>query len=222
MSFHDRLLLATAGPRADFLATPALCDAVRDGADRPLYLAYLAQAYHHVRWTCPLLRLAADRCGPADRRLAAALGHYVAEELGHECWILDDIRALGGDASPGHLPPPNWANRAMVGTVRDAIANTSPYAILGMVHVLEGISSLLAVAGAERTAARLGVTTGSARRGARPVLPDPGRRHPRTCRAGGDRRDGRGGVPAVGADVRARRRRRRGGRSWRLSDGAFW
>ena len=58
--------------------------------------AFLTEAYHHVKHTFPLLSLAAAHT--RDERYQAALAIYMNEERGHDKWILDDIRAMGGDA----------------------------------------------------------------------------------------------------------------------------
>ena len=62
------------------------------------------------------------------------------EERGHEKWILDDIRALGGNADAVRDGGPGMACRIMVGYSYYAIEHVSPYAMLGSVHVLEGLS----------------------------------------------------------------------------------
>ncbi len=156
MSFHDRLLAETAAERAAFLATPLIRSVLRDGASPDLYLAFLEQAYHHVRHTCPLLALAASRLGPDDDRYRDALIAYMDEEKGHDEWILDDIRQLGGDAASVRGGQPGLACKAMIGWAYYAVERISPYCLLGMVHVLEGMSVRLAHAAAERLAAGFG------------------------------------------------------------------
>lgn len=144
MRAFERLMSRTAEPRQRFLSTPVLQQALESGIDRALYLAYLAQAYHHVRYTCPLLAMAAGRTRPEDERLRNALFEYIEEEKGHEHWILADIEALGGDAAAAVAAGPNDGCRTLVGYVAYAIEHVSPYAVLGMVHVLEGTSVALA------------------------------------------------------------------------------
>lgn len=140
MSLYQRLQTETAAARRRFHALPMLAAALRDGVERDLYVAYLGQAYHHVRHTCPLLAAAAGRCGDGDARLREALFDYIAEEKGHEAWILDDIEAIGGaDAVPRVLATDgDPAVRALVGYMYYAVERISPYAMLGMVYVLEG------------------------------------------------------------------------------------
>ena len=142
MSLYQRLLAETASERAGFLSIPLLGQALRGAVSRPLYVAFLTQAYHHVRHTCPLLALAAARTSdPAYRK---ALFTYIAEEQGHDDWILEDIAAMGGDAEKTRREPPHLPCRAMVAYAYYAIDRIDPYAFLGMVHVLEGMSVVLA------------------------------------------------------------------------------
>ncbi len=159
MSVHDWLLAETAAARAEFRAIPLLARALDGSVPRALYIAFLAQAYHHVRHTCPLLALAAAKTTDADYR--AALYDYVAEERGHEQWILSDIDAIGGDAEAAVWTPPRPPCRAMVGYAHYAIEWISPYSLLGMVHVLEGTSVALASRAADALEHSLGSKNGA-------------------------------------------------------------
>lgn len=142
MSFYERLQSETAPERNAFLAVPLIQSAVKKGASRELYIDFLRQAYHHVKHTFPLLALAAVHT--RDEAYQDALVEYMEEERGHEKWILDDIRAMGGDAEAVRSGQPGQACKIMVGYTYYAIEWVSPYAMLGSVHVLEGISTMLA------------------------------------------------------------------------------
>lgn len=159
--FYNRLLVETGQARADFLSIPIIVDTLAHGADRARYLRYLSQAYHHVRHTCPLLAAAIARCGTQDERYRDALFHYIAEERGHERWILNDIAALGGDADAVRTGEGGDAVRIMVGYAWYAVERVSPYALLGMVHVLEGMSMALAQHAAASIGDALGVDPGN-------------------------------------------------------------
>lgn len=152
--FYDRLLAQTVLARDEFLAIPIINDAIEHGVGRAQYLRYLGEAYHHVRHTCPLLAAAIVRCGHDDDRYRDALFEYIEEERGHDQWILDDIAALGGDAQAVRSSAGSDAVRVMVGYAYHVVERVSPYGLLGMVHVLEGMSVALAqrAAGAIRKA----------------------------------------------------------------------
>ncbi len=154
MSFYEQLIAETAEARNAFLAIPLVQSATRSGATRELYVAFLTEAYHHVKHTFPLLALAASRT--QDEHYQDALVEYMEEERGHEKWILDDIRTLGGDAEAVRHGEPGPACRIMVGYTYYAIEHISPYAMLGSVHVLEGMSVLLADRVADAMKAVLG------------------------------------------------------------------
>src|ERR1700688_4665273 len=155
MSFYDRLMAETSKDRDAFLAIPIVQHAIRNGAPRSLYLDFLAEAYHHVKHTFPLLALAASRT--PDERYQDALVEYMEEERGHEKWILNDIRALGGDPDAVRNGQGGPACRIMVGYAYYAIEHISPYVFLGSVHVLEGMSVLLADKVADAMKAALGL-----------------------------------------------------------------
>jgi hypothetical protein len=157
MSFHATLLAATADARAAFQATPAIRDALRGEIMLPRYLAFLGEAYHHVRHTVPLLEACRDRLPAHHGWLRPALDEYVAEERGHDDWILDDIAAAGGDPEAVRDGAPGAATELMVAYAYDTIARGNPLGFFGMVHVLEGSSVALALAAADRIQARLGL-----------------------------------------------------------------
>ncbi len=156
-SFYQRLIDETHAARDAFFATPMLLDAAQNGVERGLYVNYLTQAYHHVRHTCPLLATAMGRCHHADQTLRDALIDYIDEEKGHEKWILDDIAFIGGEAAVAKATAyeGDAAVRIMVGYMYYAINHISPYAMLGMVHVLEGTSVDIASVAADAIAKRL-------------------------------------------------------------------
>lgn len=142
MSFYEQLQSETTPERNAFLSIPLIQSTVLRGATRELYIDFLTQAYHHVKHTFPLLALASART--QDEAYQDALVEYMEEERGHEKWILDDIRAMGGDADAVRSGKPGQACQIMVGYTYYAIEWISPYAMLGSVHVLEGMSTMLA------------------------------------------------------------------------------
>jgi pyrroloquinoline quinone (PQQ) biosynthesis protein C len=142
MSFYDRLMTETAKDRDAFLAIPIVQHAIRNGASRGLYIDFLTEAYHHIKHTFPLLALAASRT--SDERYQDALVEYMKEERGHEKWILDDIRSVGGNPDAVRTGRPGLPCQIIVGYAYYAIERISPYAFLGSVHVLEGMSVLFA------------------------------------------------------------------------------
>jgi pyrroloquinoline quinone (PQQ) biosynthesis protein C len=149
MSFYQHLIEHTADARQGLLATPIIEGALRGQVSLPSYLAFLREAYHHVSHTVPLLQ-ATQAALPAHHQwLFAELEEYIEEERGHEEWILDDIRACGGDADSVRSGQPSHATELMVAYAYDTIARKNPLGFFGMVLVLEGTSVSLALMAAD-------------------------------------------------------------------------
>jgi pyrroloquinoline quinone (PQQ) biosynthesis protein C len=157
MTFHAQLLDETAADRARLLATPIIAATLRGEVDHRGYLAFLTEAYHHVRHTAPLLAACKARLPSRLAWLAPELDHYIEEETGHDEWILDDIAASGGDAAAVRHGTPQPATELMVAYAYDTIARGNPVGFLGMVLVLEGASVALALAAADRIQQALGL-----------------------------------------------------------------
>jgi pyrroloquinoline quinone (PQQ) biosynthesis protein C len=116
---------------------------------RELYLAFLEQAYHHVKHTVPLLMAVGARLPARHLWLQKELVHYLDEELGHDEWILSDIAAAGGDAAAVRHGAPAIETDAMVAYAYDTVMRRNPVAFFGMVYVLEGTSVALALDAAD-------------------------------------------------------------------------
>jgi heme oxygenase len=143
------LLEQTASARAGLLATPIIQGALRGQVSLPSYLAFLREAYHHVRHTVPLLRATRSALPAHHGWLREPLDEYIAEEAGHDEWILDDIDAAGGNAAAVRDGAPGHATEVMVAYAYDTIARGNPLGFFGMVHVLEGTSVSLALLAAD-------------------------------------------------------------------------
>ena len=154
-AFFERLLTDTAGETAAIAAVPQIRDALAGHITREGYIAYLTEAYHHVKHTVPLMQAARARLDDRHARFRAALDDYIQEETGHEAWILNDIRCCGGDAEAVRLGEPRNATRRMVDFAYDFIERVNPMGFFGMVLVLEGASVGLASQGAAALAASL-------------------------------------------------------------------
>ena len=153
--FFDRLVSETREAQARFAMTPQLIAGMTGRITRADYIAYLTEAFHHVRHTVPLMQEARARLSHRPV-LVAALDEYIEEETGHEFWILEDIEAAGGDSvAASRAPSP--ATRAMVEYAYRTIREGNPAAFFGMVYVLEGTSIAMASHGAGAVQASLGL-----------------------------------------------------------------
>lgn len=156
-SFFEELTNATRIEREYLLKSPLIEAALRGEVDREDYLAFLSQAYHHVRFTVPLLMACGARLPERLEWLREAIITYLNEEYGHEQWILADIRASGGDPAiaTGHAPLP--ATAAMVSCAWDVVQRGNPVGFFGMVFVLEGTSIAMATRAADALRNRFGL-----------------------------------------------------------------
>ncbi len=150
MSFYEQLIAATAAERAHLLAAPVIADCLQGRVSRASYLAFLGQAYHHVRHTTPLLMTLGGRLPERLAWLRRAVADYIDEEIGHEEWILNDIAAAGGDAAAVRNSQPELPAEVMVAYAYDLLNRGNPAAFFGMVFVLEGTSVALALQAADR------------------------------------------------------------------------
>ncbi|APE30691.1 hypothetical protein BOX17_06815 [Halomonas aestuarii] len=157
MTPYQHLQAATRAERDWLLAAPLLTRALSGEVSREEYLTFLGQAYHHVRFTVPLMMACGARLPDRLGWLRSALVEYIEEEHGHELWILDDIRATGGDPEAAATAEPAPATRLMVSHVRDVIDHGNPVGFFGMVQVLEGTSTAIATQAAEGLQESLGL-----------------------------------------------------------------
>jgi len=157
MTFHEQLARATAPDRDFLLAAPVIQRALAGDVTRELYIAFLTQAYHHVRHTVPLLMAVGSRLPERHAWLQESILHYLEEETGHDEWILNDIARAGGDRAAAAASEPSVATEAMVAYAYDTVMRRNPIGFFGMVHVLEGTSVALALNAADRIQASLGL-----------------------------------------------------------------
>jgi len=155
MAFYDELLKATEAEREELLSLPLITQGAAGRISLATYVAFLTQAYHHVKHTTPLL-MTCGGCLPAKYEwLRTAIGEYIEEEMGHQEWVLDDIATCGGDKEAVRLgkSPAAQASQAtefMVAYAYDMIHRVNPIGFFGMVLVLEGTSTAVATQAGEK------------------------------------------------------------------------
>lgn len=157
MSFHQQLLDRTQAERRELLSIPIIQEALAAKIARDDYIAFLTQAYHHVRHTVPLLMACGARLPARLEWLRTAVGEYIEEEMGHQEWILDDLQACGADRAAIAASGPAYATELMVSYAYDTITRGNPVGFFGMVLVLEGTSVALATRAAETIETSLGL-----------------------------------------------------------------
>ncbi|MCP5269232.1 MAG: iron-containing redox enzyme family protein [Zoogloeaceae bacterium] len=157
MSFYDTLTTATTAERQHMLSAPIIADCLQGRVALDSYLAFLGQAYHHVRHTTPLLMTVGGSLPDRLGWLRKAVAEYIEEEIGHEEWILNDIAAAGGDADAVRASQPELPAEVMVAYAYDLANRGNPAGFFGMVFVLEGTSVALALTAADRIQQTLGL-----------------------------------------------------------------
>lgn len=157
MSFFDTLQTQTAQQRQALFAVPVIREALAGQVSLDSYVAFLTQAYHHVRHTVPLMMACGARLPSRLEWLRGAVCEYIEEEYGHEQWILNDIKACGGDWEAVRDGRPALSIELMVAYLYDLIARGNPVGLFGMVNVLEGTSIALATQAAGAIRGQLGL-----------------------------------------------------------------
>lgn len=155
MSFHQQLIEATSTERDYLLAAPVIHRCFSGEIVRDDYVAFLVQAYHHVKHTVPLLMSVGALLPEAKEWLREAVAEYIEEELGHQEWILNDIRHCGYDKEQARRSEPSFATEMMVAYAYDSVRRINPLCFFGMVLVLEGTSTALAEHAAATIAGKL-------------------------------------------------------------------
>lgn len=144
MGFYKKMQADTQRERQELFNVPVIKRGLAGKISRDTYIAFLTEAYHHVKHTVPLLMACGSRLPSRLEWLRVAVGEYIEEEIGHEEWILNDIANSGGDREEAKRGNPSVATELMVAYVYDTIQRGNPVGFFGMVQVLEGTSVALA------------------------------------------------------------------------------
>ncbi len=111
---------------------------------RPLYLAYLQEAYHYVRLTSSFTPLAARRMDPELLGLRQWILHHSADEMGHELMALKDLEILGVPKDQVRASQPLAGTWAWVHFFHYQVTQRPPFAAMGVLYFLEGMAAKLA------------------------------------------------------------------------------
>ena len=155
MDLFETLREVAAEERDYLYSSPIIIDALHGDITRAQYVAFLKEAYFHVRETVPLLMACGSRLGHEREWLRGAVAHYIEDEYGHEEWILNDIRVCGADADVIRNSQASLPTELMISYAWDTIQRRNPVGFFGMVYVLEGTSIALATQAANTLQASL-------------------------------------------------------------------
>jgi pyrroloquinoline quinone (PQQ) biosynthesis protein C len=155
--FYDRLLAETQAERDELLSVPFIRLGWEGRLPLESYIAFLTQAYHHVKHTTPLLMACGSRIPHRMEWLRNAMAEYIEEEVGHQEWILNDIKACGADAEAVRNGTPDMPAELMCAYAYHIVDRLNPVGFLGMVLVLEGTSVKVATEAAQALQKSLGL-----------------------------------------------------------------
>jgi len=149
MNFYQQLVEQTSRERKALIDIEFIQRGITGNVTLDEYVTFLGQAYHHVKHTVPLLMACGSRLTDKQHWLQKAIAEYIEEEIGHEEWILNDIKHSGGNPDKVRQAKPSVATELMVSYAYDTINRVNPIGFFGMVYVLEGTSVALATTAAE-------------------------------------------------------------------------
>ena len=120
--------------------TPFVSQGLQGHPKREHYVRYLTNVWHYAQHSACVIGMAGANCVRRQHtELADYLLHHAREELGHEQWALDDLRALGEDPSEVVHTRPVPACAAMVGFEYYTAMHANPVGLFGWLYVLEAI-----------------------------------------------------------------------------------
>ena len=155
--FYDTLIAATETERQQLVGAEIIRRSMVRDVTLDEYIAFLTQAYHHVKFTVPLLMAVGSRLPDEMEWLREGVAEYIEDELGHQEWILNDIAACGGDKEAVRHSKPACATELMVAYAWDMVTRRNPIGFFGMVQVLEGTSVNMADQAASQIKEALGL-----------------------------------------------------------------
>lgn len=142
MSFFISLVELTDASRRELETIPKVHAMIHHGLTLTEYRAFLHDLFHIVWHFCPVMSAAAARCDDRFREVRMDLYERIQEEKGHEAWVLDDIKAMGGEAAMAMDTPPSPPAQAMIAFNYYAADRVHPCSVLGMLYTLEVVSSV--------------------------------------------------------------------------------
>jgi pyrroloquinoline quinone (PQQ) biosynthesis protein C len=144
MSFFISLIELTDSSRRGLEEIPKMHTMIHEGLKLAEYRAFLHDLYHIVWHFCPIMAAAASRTDDRYRRVRYELYERIEEEKGHEAWVLEDIEAVGGDVADARNSPPSAPVQAMIAFNYYAAERLHPCSVMGMLYMLEVVSSVYA------------------------------------------------------------------------------
>lgn len=138
--------------RTALTEVPGVRDVLSGNLNPDYYARYLTNVWHYAQHSAAVIGLAGSRCVGSHPKLAEYLMHHALEELGHEAWALDDLRAMGRDPKEAAASRPVPACAAMIGFEYYTAGHANPVGLFGWLYVLEAMGDDLGHIVADRIA----------------------------------------------------------------------
>lgn len=156
MSFSNQLIELTDISCRELESTPTIQKLLSGDVSEKHYVSFMTDIYPIVLHFCPIMAAAAGRCAQNYDVVRLYLYDHIHEEKGHEKIVLQDIASFG--YSPGQVieKMPRGSVQAMIAFNYYSALLKNPCSVLGMIYVLEIISSVYAGKAAEAISNTLG------------------------------------------------------------------
>jgi pyrroloquinoline quinone (PQQ) biosynthesis protein C len=142
MSFFIELIEATDTSRREMEGLPKVQDMLNGRMTAEAYKTFLMDLYHIVWHFCPIMATAASRCPDEFIDVRYHLYHNIDEEKGHENMVLNDLAHFDVANSVVKTAMPSPSVQAMIAYNYHVSERVHPCCVLGMLYVLEIISSV--------------------------------------------------------------------------------
>ena len=116
MSFYQTLQQATACERERLFNAPIIEACRRGDISRDTYLAFLAQAYYHVRHTVPLLMATGGKLGQEYEWVRGAIREYIDDSTAAWVFRANDLRlqTRADRSAPAAFLGARWRGQRLV------------------------------------------------------------------------------------------------------------
>ncbi|MEO0316371.1 MAG: hypothetical protein RL404_48 [Pseudomonadota bacterium] len=145
MTFSGDLVTLTDDYLQAIEASPVMQAMLTGQVSRQGYIDFLVRLYPVVSNFCPMMSATLGVCADRLPELRRFLHQHIQEERGHEHMVLNDLRALGmADVDSVPQRRPALPAQAIIAFNYHGIRAEHPGCVLGMIYVLEILSSLYA------------------------------------------------------------------------------
>jgi hypothetical protein len=142
MSFFIELIESTDENRRELEALSTVQDMLNGQFSSERYVQLLLKLYPIVLHFCPIMAAAASRCGTEYAEVRNHLYAHINEEKGHEHMVLDDLASFDYSPESAMKASPSFSVQSMLAYNYYMADRSHPCSVLGMVYVLEIISSV--------------------------------------------------------------------------------